>query len=141
MDFREAGQRGGLATTPAKVAAAIANGKKPVRDGSRPRGRPVTSFVTRKALEDEAARLAKMKAASPGRLRVAQAYGPATLEPLMPDFYFYVVHVAESLYTLLGPGCVAVTRTSTADSDVATGVWAARAMLQGARALAAPSPR
>ena len=71
-----------------------------------------------------AAGLAKMKTASPGRLRLAQAYGPATLEPLMPDFYFYVVHVTESLYTLLGPGCESVARTSTKDSDVATGVWA-----------------
>jgi hypothetical protein len=67
--------------------------------------------------------LAKMKAASPGKLRLAQSYGPATIEPLMPDFYFYVVHVTESLYTLLGPGCVSVTRTHTASSDVATGVW------------------
>jgi hypothetical protein len=68
--------------------------------------------------------LSKMKKASPGRLRVAQAYGPVTIEPLMPDFYFYVVHVTESLYTLLGPGCTSVTRTSTKDSEVATGVWA-----------------
>lgn len=67
--------------------------------------------------------LAKMKAGSPGRLRFAQVYGPATIEPLMPDFYFYVVHVTESLYTLLGPGCVSVARTSTKDGEIATGVW------------------
>lgn len=67
--------------------------------------------------------LAKMKADSPGRLRLAQAYGPATIEPLMPDFYFYVVHVTESLYTLLGPGCESVARTSTKDCEIATGVW------------------
>jgi len=68
--------------------------------------------------------LAKMKAAAPGRLRLAHAYGPATIEPLMPDFYFYVVHVTESLYTLLGPGCVSVARTSTPAGEVGTGTWA-----------------
>jgi hypothetical protein len=67
--------------------------------------------------------LTKIKTALPGRLRLAEAYGPATLEPLMPDFYFYIVHVTESLYTLLGPGCESVARTSTKECEVATGVW------------------
>jgi hypothetical protein len=67
--------------------------------------------------------LTKIKTALPGRLRLAEAYGPATIEPLMPDFYFYVVHVTESLYTLLGPGCESVARTSTKECEVATGVW------------------
>ncbi len=70
-----------------------------------------------------AAGLVKMKAAVPGRLRLAEAYGPATIEPLMPDFYFYVVHVTESLYTLLGSGCESVTRSTTKDCEVATGIW------------------
>ena len=70
-----------------------------------------------------AAGLAKLTAAVPGRIRLAQTYGPATIEPLMPDFYFYVVHVTESLYTLLGPGCETVARTSTALCETATGIW------------------
>lgn len=52
MDFREAGQRGGSATTPAKVAAAQENGRQPVRKGRRPRGRPA-AFVTLKLRKDE----------------------------------------------------------------------------------------
>ncbi|MBL9201312.1 MAG: Gfo/Idh/MocA family oxidoreductase [Opitutaceae bacterium] len=67
--------------------------------------------------------LAKMKKASPEGFRGATAYGPATIEPTMPDLFFYGVHVAEALYTLLGPGCATVTSVHTADSDVVTGTW------------------
>ncbi len=70
-----------------------------------------------------AAGLAKMKKASPDGFRGATAYGPATIEPTMPDLYFYGVHVAEALYTLLGPGCVSVASVHTDDSDVVTGTW------------------
>lgn len=67
--------------------------------------------------------IARIKGAGPGRLRGVMSYSPATLEPAMPDLYFYAVHATEALYTLLGPGCVSVARVSTPDSDIVTGVW------------------
>ena len=70
-----------------------------------------------------AAELATIKAASPGRIRGAISYGPATLEPLMPDLYFYGVHPTEALYVILGRGCESVARVNTADTDIVTGVW------------------
>ena len=42
----------------------------------------------------------------------------------MPDLYFYGVHGAEALYTLLGPGCAPVARVHGAERDIVTGTWA-----------------
>ena len=39
------------------------------------------------------------------------------------DLSWYAIHPVEILYTLMGPGCQTVTRTSTADSDVVVGLW------------------
>jgi hypothetical protein len=39
------------------------------------------------------------------------------------DMTWYGIHTVEMLYALMGPGCVEVTRTSSADSDVVAGKW------------------
>jgi hypothetical protein len=59
-----------------------------------------------------------------GELRGAFAYSPAELEPHHPDLFWYGVHGVETLFTVMGRGCVSVTRTHTADADVVTGTWA-----------------
>jgi len=52
------------------------------------------------------------------------AFGPGDLEPHhYLDLSWYAVHTVEILYTLMGPGCESVTRTSTADTDVVVGRW------------------
>lgn len=58
-----------------------------------------------------------------GEVRAAISYGPCHLEPHHPDFYWYGVHPTEALFTVLGKGCESVVRTTTPDTDVATGVW------------------
>ncbi|MFP6584574.1 MAG: Gfo/Idh/MocA family oxidoreductase [Candidatus Hydrogenedentota bacterium] len=58
-----------------------------------------------------------------GDIMGAISYGPCTIEPTHPDFFWYGVHPVEALYTALGPGCVSVSRVSTENTDVATGVW------------------
>jgi hypothetical protein len=50
-------------------------------------------------------------------------YSPCSLEEHHPDLFWYGVHGVETLYTVMGPGCVSVTRTQTPDTDVVTGVW------------------
>ncbi len=50
-------------------------------------------------------------------------YAPCSLEEHHPDLFWYGVHGVEMLFTIMGPGCVSVTRTHTAGTDVATGVW------------------
>ncbi len=52
------------------------------------------------------------------------AFGPGDLEPHhYLDLSWYAIHTVEILYTLMGPGCESVTRTSTPDTDVVVGRW------------------
>ena len=51
------------------------------------------------------------------------AWSPCELNDKVPDFFWYGIHGVESLFTIMGPGCVSVVRTHTAGTDVATGVW------------------
>jgi hypothetical protein len=51
------------------------------------------------------------------------SYGPCSLEPHHPDLFWYGVHGVEALYAVMGTGCESVTRISTPDTDLATGVW------------------
>jgi predicted dehydrogenase len=65
----------------------------------------------------------ELKKIDVGELRSAISYGPAHLEEHHPDLYWYGVHPAEALFTVMGRGCESVVRTHTADTDVVTGIW------------------
>ena len=58
-----------------------------------------------------------------GELKSAISYGPAPAEPHHPDLFWYGIHPTESLFTVMGTGCESVTRTSTDDTVVVTGIW------------------
>ena len=53
----------------------------------------------------------------------ADVYSPHTAEKTHPDFGFYGIHGVEELYTVMGTGCVSVSRTHTDRGDVVVGVW------------------
>lgn len=55
--------------------------------------------------------------------RAALSYGPAPLLPHHPDLFFYGIHSAEALFTVMGSGCLSVERTSAPDVSVVTGLW------------------
>ena len=67
--------------------------------------------------------MTQLKTNDVGVVRGAISYGPSHLEPHHPDFFWYGVHAAEGLYTVMGTGCETVVRTSTAEFDIATGTW------------------
>ena len=54
----------------------------------------------------------------------AMVWAPAPLEPHHQlDLSWYGIHAVEMLYTIFGPGCMEVSRMSSADADVITGRW------------------
>ena len=51
------------------------------------------------------------------------AWSPCSLHETHPDFYWYGIHGVETLFTMMGAGCVSVSRTTSPDCDVAVGLW------------------
>lgn len=58
-----------------------------------------------------------------GELRAALSYGPATSEPHHPSLFWYGIHAAEALFTVMGPGCQSVVATESSGAIVVTGKW------------------
>lgn len=58
-----------------------------------------------------------------GELVGCDQYAPCSLEPHHPDFFWYGIHGVEPLFTIMGPGCVSVSRVHTEGTDMAVGVW------------------
>lgn len=50
-------------------------------------------------------------------------YAPCTLEQHHPDFFWYGIHGVEPLFTIMGSGCVSVSRVHTDGTDLSVGVW------------------
>ena len=61
--------------------------------------------------------------AEPTPARSVISYGPAHVLPHHPDLFFYGIHPAEALFTVMGSGCVSVIRTTTPSESIVTGVW------------------
>lgn len=58
-----------------------------------------------------------------GKVLGADAYGPATIEHTHPDLFWYGVHGVEALFTVMGTGCISVTRLYTEGADMVVGRW------------------
>lgn len=59
-----------------------------------------------------------------GKVLRAETFSPVNIEPTHPDLYWYGVHGCESLYTVMGTGCISVKRGTTEDGkDMVTGTW------------------
>lgn len=70
----------------------------------------------------------------------ADAVSPCSLNPKHPSLYWYGIHGVESLFTVMGPDCVSVSRTSSPNCDVVVGVWKDKRIgtFRGVRKGAAP---
>jgi hypothetical protein len=58
-----------------------------------------------------------------GEVLGCAVYSPCSLEEHHPDLFWYGVHGVEMLYTIMGTGCVSVTRAHSDGIDSVTGVW------------------
>lgn len=59
-----------------------------------------------------------------GKVKFAETYGPAEIEPHHPDLFWYGVHGTEALFTVMGTGCETVTRGVAEDGGIqVTGEW------------------
>lgn len=58
-----------------------------------------------------------------GKVTGCLAFSPCSLNKFHPDLFWYGVHGVETLYTIMGPGCESVQRSSTAGTEVVTGIW------------------
>ncbi len=67
--------------------------------------------------------LVELKSKDVGEVRGAISYGPCHHEEHHPDFFWYGVHPTEALFAVMGVGVESVVRTTTTNTDVATGVW------------------
>lgn len=65
----------------------------------------------------------EMRNGSIGDIVGCDAYSPCALEKTHPDLFWYGIHGVETLYTVMGPGCVSVSRVSTPEQDMAVGTW------------------
>lgn len=65
-----------------------------------------------------------VRGGSIGKVKQAETKSPASLEPTHPDLFWYGIHGAESLFTVMGTGCQSVKRGTTADGKITvTGTW------------------
>jgi predicted dehydrogenase len=58
-----------------------------------------------------------------GELLGCETTGPMHIESHHPDLFWYGVHGAEALFTVMGRGCQKVSRTDTKSSSLVVGTW------------------
>ncbi|QDU95858.1 Gfo/Idh/MocA family protein [Lignipirellula cremea] len=58
-----------------------------------------------------------------GKIVGADTFSPCSLEKTHPDLYWYGIHGVETLFTVMGPGCVSVSRVSSPGFEMAVGKW------------------
>ncbi len=65
-----------------------------------------------------------VRGGSIGKVKQADTRSPSSVEPTHPDLFWYGIHGVESLFTVMGAGCVSVRRGVTDDGKIeVTGTW------------------
>jgi hypothetical protein len=59
-----------------------------------------------------------------GKVNYVETFGPCEIEKHHPDLFWYGVHGVEAVFTILGPNCETVQRSTTAEGKIeVTGIW------------------
>ena len=102
------------------VAASLADAVR-IFDAAKNAGVPLLSASSLRY----GATTQEVRAGSLGKVVSAETFSPVNLEPSHPDLFWYGIHGCESLFTVMGTGCVSVKRTLIEDGRVeVTGTWA-----------------
>jgi hypothetical protein len=102
------------------VAASLADAVR-IFDAAKAAGVPLMSASSLRY----GAATQEVRAGSLGKVTKAETFSPVNLEPSHPELFWYGIHGCESLYTVMGTGCVSVKRTLIEDGRVeVTGIWA-----------------
>lgn len=98
-------------------------------------------FFTSSALRYDA-NVQKVVNGSIGKVTGADVYVPGDIDKNHQDLAWYGIHGVETLFTVMGPGCVKVSRVHQEGTDLVTGVWddgrigTVRAIRKGAAGIA-----
>jgi hypothetical protein len=84
---------------------------------------PTSSSWSSSSLRYSPAIVEMKKNNTAGDVLGCDTFGPCSLEEHHPDLYWYGVHAAEMLFTVMGPGCKSVRRVQTDNYEHVVGVW------------------
>ena len=101
------------------IAASLADAVR-IFDAAKATGVPVMSASSLRY----GAKTQEVREGSLGKVLTAETFSPVNLEPSHPDLFWYGIHGCESLFTVMGTGCLSVKRTQIEDGKVeVTGTW------------------
>ncbi|MFN0291981.1 Gfo/Idh/MocA family protein [Pedobacter helvus] len=102
-----------------KPLAASLKDAKAIFDAAKAYNVPVFSASSLRFMDNVVA----IRSGKHGQVLGADTFSPATIEPTHPDLFWYGIHGVETLFAVMGPDCVSVTRFYTEETDVVVGKW------------------
>ncbi len=100
------------------VAASLADTIRIIEAGKKYGAKWFCSSSLRYVKNAQAARKGEL-----GKIRGADCWTPNQFEATQSEFFWYAIHGAEPLFTIMGTGCVEVRCTGNETENIAVGTW------------------